>query len=82
MKKILIVEGNLKEENLNFSKIVNKYKIDFFVHGDDWKDGVQSEHRKNLIKTMKSWGGKVIDVAYTHGISSSNLISLYKNLLL
>ena len=62
-------------ENLNFSEIVNKHKIEFFVHGDDWKDGVQSEHRKKLIKTMKSWGGKVIDVAYTQGISSSNLIS-------
>ena len=24
---------------------------------------------------MKAWGGKVIDVAYTEGISSSNLIS-------
>ena len=62
-------------ENPKFSEIVNKYKIEFFVHGDDWKDGVQSEHRKKLIKTMKSWGGKVIDVAYTEGISCSSLIS-------
>lgn len=75
VKELRSVSIIIPLENLNFSEIVNKYKIEFFVHGDDWKDGVQSEHRKKLIKTMKSWGGKVIDVAYTEGISSSNLIS-------
>ena len=38
------------------------------------KIGVQSEHRKKLINTMKV-GGVRIDVVYTEGISSSNLIS-------
>jgi len=75
VRELRSVSSIIPLENLNFSKIVNKYKIEFFVHGDDWKDGIQSEHRKKLIKTMKSWGGKVIDVAYTQGISSSNLIS-------
>ncbi len=75
VRELRSVSSIIPLENLNFSEIVDKYKIEYFVHGDDWKVGVQSEHRKKLINTMKAWGGKVIDVAYTEGISSSNLIS-------
>ena len=54
-----------------FCKLAKKYKCEFFVHGDDWKKGVQSKYRQNLIKTMKKWGGKVIDLPYTKKISST-----------
>ena len=39
----------------------------------DWKNGVQSAERNNLIKVMKKWNGKVIDIPYTKGISSTHL---------
>lgn len=59
--------------SLNYDKIANKYKFDYFVHGDDWKKGVQSENRKRLIQIMKNWNGKVIEIPYTKGISSSKI---------
>lgn len=55
----------------DFNKLAKRYKCEFFMHGDDWKNGVQSNFRKNLIKTMKIWGGKVIDIPYTNKISST-----------
>ena len=54
-----------------FCKLAKKFKCEFFVHGDDWKKGVQSKYRQNLIKTMKKWWGKVIDLPYTKKISST-----------
>ena len=54
-----------------FCKLAKRFKCEFFVHGDDWKKGVQSKYRQNLIKTMKKWGGKVIDLPYTKKISST-----------
>tara|TARA_Y200000002_G_C22397067_1_gene543986 strand:+ start:97 stop:534 length:438 start_codon:yes stop_codon:yes gene_type:complete len=54
-----------------FCRLAKKFKCEFFVHGDDWKKGVQSKYRQNLIKTMKKWGGKVIDLPYTKKISST-----------
>ena len=54
-----------------FCKLAKKFKCEFFVHGDDWKKGVQSKYRQNLIKTMKKWCGKVIDLPYTKKISST-----------
>ena len=44
---------------------------DFVVHGDDWKEGIQQETRQRVIDTISKWGGKVIDVPYTKGISST-----------
>ena len=43
------------------------------MHGDDWRSGVQSEQRKKLHSLMKRWDGKVVDIVYTRGVSSSKL---------
>lgn len=53
---------------------------DFVVHGDDWKEGVQKETRQRVIDTISKWGGKVIDVPYTKGISSTQLNSKLKEI--
>ena len=60
-------------KNINFSSVAIKYKFDYWVHGTDWRKGVQSNSRKQLIKTMKKWNGKVIEVPYTKEISSSKV---------
>ena len=67
IKKIIPLNGLL------YSKISKKYKFEYFIHGDDWKTGTQSKERKELIKTMKKWGGKVIDISYTKNISSAKI---------
>lgn len=62
----------------SYAKITKKYKFDYVVHGDDWKTGPQAESRKELIITMKEWGGRVIDIPYTKKISS-NIIKKFRN---
>ena len=59
--------------DLDFASVAKKYQFEYFLHGDDWINNVQSESRKKLIEVMRVWGGKVIDVPYTNGISSSEL---------
>ena len=44
----------------------------------DWKEGVQSETRKNVIKIIGEWGGELIEIPYTQGISSSKINSSIK----
>ena len=60
---------------VNFAK---KFKFDFFVHGSDWKKNIQSDQRKKLIRIMKTWGGKVVDIPYTKNISSSKIKKILK----
>lgn len=50
-----------------------KYKPDYIIHGDDWKDGSQARLRAEVIETMKKIGGELIEIPYTQGINSTAL---------
>ena len=75
-----LVVSNLKgvsevipQTTLDYRPNLERIKPDFVVHGDDWKDGVQAKTRQQVIDKLAEWGGKVIDVPYTKGISSTML---------
>ncbi len=67
------VENVIPQNTLDYVPNLMNVRPDFVVHGDDWKEGVQQETRQKVIDTISAWGGKVIDVPYTQGISSSKL---------
>lgn len=50
-----------------------KYKPDYIIHGDDWLEGPDKYIRDEVFKVMESLGGKVIEIPYTRGITSSGL---------
>src|SRR5574344_2836043 len=50
-----------------------KYRPDYIIHGDDWKEGSELELRKATFEAMKEIGGEVIEIPYTKGITSSSL---------
>jgi len=50
-----------------------KYKPDYIIHGDDWKEGSAKYLRDEVFKVMESLGGQVIEIPYTKGISASGL---------
>lgn len=77
ISSIRYVDKVIPIPGLKYVKFAKKYKFDFFLHGDDWKKGPQSKQRAELFKLMKKWGGKVIDIKYTQGISSSKLKKIF-----
>lgn len=50
-----------------------KYKPDYIIHGDDWREGPSKYLREEVFKVMESLGGEVIEIPYTKGISASGL---------
>ena len=48
------------------------------MHGDDWKKGPQRKVRLEVIKLLSSWGGKLIEVPYTKGISTTKILDRIK----
>lgn len=50
-----------------------KYKPDYIIHGDDWVQGPDKYIRNEVFKVMEKIGGKVIEIPYTQGITSSGL---------
>ncbi len=52
----------------------------YVVHGDDWREGVQRETRQRVIEALAEWGGELVEVAYTDGVSSTALQKALKEL--
>jgi phosphoenolpyruvate phosphomutase len=63
----------IAQETLDYGPNLLKMKPDFVVHGDDWKEGIQSATRSEVIKVIHQWGGELVEVPYTVGISSTKI---------
>lgn len=82
-----LIVSNLKgvsevipQTTLDYVPNLEKIRPDYVVHGDDWKEGVQKQTRQRVIDCLAQWGGKVIDIPYTQGISSSQLNARLKEI--
>lgn len=73
LKNIKHVKKVVKQDSLDYRKNLLRFKPDFVVHGDDWKDGIQREARQQVIDTLKKWSGKLVEVQYTKNISPSQI---------
>ena len=61
------------QDTLDYEPNLRSYKPDIVVHGDDWRTGVQARVRQSVIATLAEWGGELVEVPYTAGISSTKL---------
>ena len=70
---IKYVDNIVMQETLDYSDNLRDLKPKYVVHGDDWTTGIQKETRKKVIKVLSEWGGELIEIPYTEGISSTSL---------
>ena len=68
------------QETLDYVPNLRTYKPDYVVHGDDWREGVQREVRQAVIDALAEWGGELVEVPYTPGISSTQLNKALKEI--
>lgn len=73
VKDLKGVSEVVPQKTLDYRPNLELIRPDYVVHGDDWKEGVQAKTRQQIIDKLAEWGGKVIDVPYTKGISSTML---------
>ncbi len=73
------VKKVVPQETLDYSENLKKYKPDFVFHGDDWKEGIQSKTRQNVIDTLKEWGGKLIEIPFTEDVSIDKINDIVKS---
>ncbi len=63
----------IPQRTLDYSVNLKKLRPDFVIHGDDWRKGTQKQVREKVIELLKSWGGELIEVPYTKGVSGTEL---------
>ena len=67
------VSSIVPQDDWSYVPNLMKYKPDYIIHGDDWKEGSAKYLREEVYKVMASLGGQVIEIPYTKGISASGL---------
>ncbi len=61
------------QERFDYVFQIEKYKPDYFIHGTDWRTGVQKRARERVFIAMEKISGTVIEPEYTKGISSTDV---------
>ena len=67
------VKNVVPQDDWSYVPNLVKYKPDYIIHGDDWLEGPDKYIRDEVFKVMEGLGGKVIEIPYTKGITSSGL---------
>lgn len=73
VKNLKGVTEVVAQHTLDYTTNLVSIKPDYVIHGDDWREGIQREVRDRVIEILKEWGGELIEVPYTQGVSASHL---------
>lgn len=65
----------VRQDSLSYRENLLALRPDYVVHGDDWDEGPQSVVRQEVIDLLSSWGGRLVEVPYTKGVSATSLES-------
>ena len=79
MESIMGIDLVVEQKTWDYEPVLRDLKPDFLVHGDDWKTGPQKEMRLKCITIIGEWKGKVIDIPYTKGISTTQITKNIKS---
>ena len=63
----------VRQDTVSYASNLRALKPDYVVHGDDWVTGPQSAVRAEAIEVLAEWGGKLVEVPYTQGVSATEL---------
>lgn len=68
------------QDEWDYAPNLRKYKPDIMVHGDDWLEGPLAPYRDKARAALGEYGGHLIEIPYTRGISSNEMLSQAKAL--
>lgn len=73
LQSIKGVHEIIEQDEWSYVNNIKKLKPDFFFHGDDWLEGPLASVKVDVVATLNSYGGKLIEIPYTKNISSTDL---------
>ena len=68
----------IQQDTHDYTDNLLTVRPNYVVHGDDWIQG-QTEIRDKVISTLTEIGGELIEVPYTQGISTTEIIGKIKS---
>jgi len=73
MENIKGVKQVIPQESCDYEENLRRLKPNYIVHGDEWQTNNLKKIRERVIHILKEWGGELIELPYTKGISARRL---------
>ena len=73
VENIVGVTRVVPQYELDSGPNILKYRPEFVIHGTDWREGPLKPYRERTIAALAQYGGQLIEIPYTEGVSSSAL---------
>lgn len=67
------VTAVVPQASLSYADNLRELKPDYVVHGDDWRSGVQSMVREEVLSVLAEQGGELVEIPYTQGVSGTEV---------
>jgi phosphoenolpyruvate phosphomutase len=74
IENIVGVTRVVAQESWDYVPNLRRYRPDYMMHGTDWLHGPLAPYRQRALTALGEYGGKLIEVPYTEGISSTELM--------
>lgn len=59
------------QDTPSYADNLRRFKPEYVLHGDEWKTGLLRDVRQEVIDVLGEWGGRLVEVPYTKGVSTS-----------
>lgn len=73
LENIKGIDSIVPQYSLDYTENILLLQAKYVVHGDDWLTGKQKMIRNQVYNLISSYGGQIVDIPYTSGISSTIL---------
>lgn len=60
------VDEVVLQDNMLYDDVIGKLRLDYVVHGDNWKEGAEKAVRDHVEQLLNAYGGQIVDVPYTY----------------
>ena len=75
LENIAGVTRVVPQNEWDYAPNIRLYRPDFMVHGDDWLEGPLAPYRQLALDALAEYGGKLIEIPYTQGVSSQAMVT-------
>ena len=59
------IDQVVRQDELSYRKNLEKYRVDYVVHGDDWRTGFQKPIRDEVLEILAGYGGQLVEFPYS-----------------
>ncbi len=67
------------QETLSYRDVLEQYRPDYVVHGDDWVTGFQKPIRDELLSLLAEYGGELVEFPYSQSEEYRSFESVLRN---